>query len=123
MHRWDSCNGNCYGMRRDDVHGDYMLHEDHVEILARHDREVEAATKVKLEWEALYNDRHQHWREARARLDAIVVLLKANGCDCPTDANCVPECAPVHGIHSAVCDRCLACRVEAAIRSPASEAG
>lgn len=34
MRRWDACDGNCYGMRRRDEDGDYMLYEDHVEALA-----------------------------------------------------------------------------------------
>jgi hypothetical protein len=52
-------------------------------------------------------------REECARLEAVIErvgnVLAAHGCDC--------ECAPTCGTeHDDDCERCLGCRVEAALR-------
>jgi hypothetical protein len=51
--------------------------------------------------------------QEKARLEAVIErvgnVLAAHGCDC--------ECAPTCGTeHDDDCDRCLGCRVEAALR-------
>lgn len=43
-----------------------------------------------------------------ARTDAVNALLSANGCDCECDHTCEDD-------HEEDCERCLACRIDAAL--------
>ncbi len=48
-------------------------------------------------------------RRLRAAIEQVCCVLAAHGCDC--------ECAPMCGTeHDDDCERCLGCRVEAALR-------
>lgn len=65
--------------------------------------------RVKAEWEKLFNERNRLWREEADRVDAVTLLLEANGCDCDCDHDAES--------HDADCDRCLACRISWAIET------
>lgn len=69
--------------------------------------QLAVATKGKVAWEGLYNERNRLWRDVADRLDAVNMLLERNGCDCDCDHH--PE------EHEAECDRCLACEVAVAL--------
>lgn len=53
-------------------------------------------------------------RQADERLRAVGELLEKNGCDC--------ECDQSREEHEDDCERCLACRIEEVVASPAPEA-
>ena len=63
--------------------------------------------KVAAEWERLYDERNRLWRAAEDRLDAVRQLLEQNGCDCDCDHD-----SEGHDD----CERCLACRINAAVQ-------
>lgn len=65
--------------------------------------------RVKAELEKLFNERNRLWREEADRVDAVTLLLEANGCDCDCDHDAES--------HDADCDRCLACRISWAIET------
>jgi hypothetical protein len=48
------------------------------------------------------------WAEALNAIKRVEAVLSRNGCDC--------ECAHLWDEHDIDCERCLACRVEAALR-------
>jgi hypothetical protein len=81
---------------------------------ARLDSDVDTARKGRSAWEGLYNERNKLWRRATDQLDVVRALLEENGCDCDCD----------HGgeEHEDSCERCLACRIAAAVERKAGAA-
>lgn len=72
------------------------------------DDQYDARRKANAAWEQLYNERNRLWRAAEGRLDAVRALLESNGCDC--------DCDHHHEEHDDDCERCLACRISAAVQ-------
>jgi hypothetical protein len=89
----------------------YRLRVEHIEGCLRQAREErdEWLAKAKLSaqvasaWESLYRER----QFAVDRVDAVLEILAATGCDC--------ECHDGEE-HDEDCERCLACRIEQAVR-------
>lgn len=70
------------------------------------DRE-DTLKKVAEAWENLFNERDRLWRSAEDKLDAIVVLLKNDGCSC--------DCEHHSMEHDDDCERCLACQINSVL--------
>jgi hypothetical protein len=64
---------------------------------------AKVSAQVAAAWESLYRERQY----AVDRLDSILEILAANGCDC--------ECDDGEN-HDEDCERCLACRIEQAAK-------
>lgn len=87
-------------LRRLVPNGTYTLNVAHEEELERMREAFRAAEKRELEALAERD-------EATAKLGTVAKLLVANGCDC--------ECGYDSEGHDDDCERCLACKISAAI--------
>lgn len=96
--------------RREDAINEALPDADAVKIAMEWKAE---AAKVASEWKRLYYERDRLWRKETDRVDAVRMLLEANGCDC--------DCEHHHDEHDADCDRCLACRISWALRGGDNE--
>ena len=59
------------------------------------------------EWRQRYENALALWRADLRALNAVKLLLEANGCNCDCDHDAES--------HDADCDRCLACRISWAV--------
>lgn len=72
--------------------------------------DVDTKSKASAAWEGLFNERDRLLRASGDKIDAVGALLAHNGCDC--------ECDHSWDEHDESCERCLACRIDAALGKP-----
>jgi hypothetical protein len=85
--------------------------EEKLEWKAEVDRlrlRADTDAKAKAAWEKLFNERNWLWRVEADRVEAVRLLLEANGCDCDCEHD------DTEG-HNDDCERCLACRISWAL--------
>lgn len=80
---------------------------DHKAALATLKERISREESAAADWKAHVARLHRHLTAADERIEAALELIAANGCDC--------ECGHHYEEHADDCDRCLACRIDAAL--------